>query len=280
VSTVRLVLLLQLQQQVQLLAAKVQEAVAQAQVAATAAVEAVAAATGLPALQALRAAAVRTGADPVAPSQRRSTPAAPPAVNIDLTCAKVALLCCADEAEQGGSMLSMHSIPLFEAAVLPLQVQLHLQPASAAHSSTPQLMVAGAGSPMVKGGQTVKLLVKGVAQVDAFSVDKLGWEGVLDPWGVQVRLGRWPRGGEGDDGYGLLVSRVDCHDRVVVMLCWPRQEIACGCVEGMHHFVLFVCPPVARCRHHPCCMVQPICCKAALCQQAPKHAMVCNMCSC
>jgi hypothetical protein len=80
-------------------------------------------------------------------------------------------------APSGYAPLSTCSTPLVEVALLPLDLRLQL--------------LKPCGSRKGAAGQTViQVDVAARLRADVYSVDKLGWEPVLDPWAVKVRLTR------------------------------------------------------------------------------------------
>jgi hypothetical protein len=80
-------------------------------------------------------------------------------------------------ATSGYTPLSTCSTPLLELALLPLDVSLQLL--------KPTGHRQGAGS---AGRAAVRVEVSAAVRADVYSVDKLGWEPVMDPWGLQVSL--------------------------------------------------------------------------------------------
>lgn len=74
----------------------------------------------------------------------------------------------------GYAPLSTCSTPLIEVALLPLEVKL-------------QLMKPCGSRKGAAGQSVVQVGVSARVRADVYSVDKLGWEPVLDPWALQVR---------------------------------------------------------------------------------------------
>ena len=115
---------------------------------------------------------------------------------------KVALLVCADEAELTSAVVSLHSIPLLEAVVMPLQVLVRKGQDNGSGSSLATTGSAGTtgqgtGAAMAAAvGDVLQVQVLGSCQVDAYSVEKLGWESIMDPWAFKVGQGM-PQGSSG-----------------------------------------------------------------------------------
>lgn len=81
-----------------------------------------------------------------------------------------------------GSALAVCTTPLLEVALLPVTVRLQIITQPAAASATVR---AGCSTNV---GSVVRVSLKSVLRADVYSVDKLGWEPVLDPWCLEVRV--------------------------------------------------------------------------------------------
>jgi hypothetical protein len=69
--------------------------------------------------------------------------------------------------------------PLLELALLPLQIDVRLVTTTAA--------AAGRSNGSSSSRRVVEVAVRGSCCADVYSVDKLGWEPLLDPWEFKVR---------------------------------------------------------------------------------------------
>jgi hypothetical protein len=84
--------------------------------------------------------------------------------------------------------LATCSTPLLEVVLLPLEVTL-LHKAGAHHAGGSSS--SSSSSSRLGGGPELRVSVSATLHVDVYSVDKLGWEPLLDPWRFQVCWRTW-----------------------------------------------------------------------------------------